>query len=48
MVADLDICDALADRLDNSASLVAADDREGTLGVFAREGVGIGVADLED
>jgi len=48
MVADLDIGDALADRLDNSASLVAADDREGTLGVFAREGVGIGVADLAD
>lgn len=35
MVADLDVRDALADRLDNTAALVAKNDGEVALGVVA-------------
>jgi len=44
MVADLDIGDALADGLDDTSTLVTQDDGEGTLGVLARERVGVCVA----
>lgn len=52
MVAGLHVGDTLANRLDNTSSLVSQDDGESTLGVLAREGVGIytcsytGVVDL--
>jgi hypothetical protein len=46
VVANLDVGDTLADRLDDSAALVSADNGEGTLGILARECVCIGVAHL--
>lgn len=39
VVSDLDVVDALADRLDDAAPLVAQDDRERALGVLAGERV---------
>lgn len=39
VVADLDVVDALTDRLDNAATLVAENNGKGTLGVLARESV---------
>lgn len=39
VVADLDIVDVGADRLDDTTALVAEDDGEGTLGVLAGQGV---------
>lgn len=45
MIAGLDVGDALADGLDDTSTLVSQDDGEGTLGILAREGVGIRVAD---
>lgn len=41
MVAGLYTGNALADGFDNAGALVAKDDGEGALGVFAGEGVGI-------
>jgi hypothetical protein len=41
VVARLDVGDTLADGLDDSCSLVAENDGEGTLGVFAGESVRI-------
>lgn len=35
MIADCNVCNALADRFDHTASLVTQDDREGALGVAA-------------
>lgn len=35
MVSDLDVCDALADALDDTTTLVAENDREGTFGILA-------------
>lgn len=45
MVADLDICDSLADGLDDTGALVTQDDGESTLGILAGERVGVRVAD---
>lgn len=45
VVAGLAGGDAIADRLDEAGALVAEDDGKGTLGVLARQCVGIGVAD---
>ena len=45
VVPRLDVGDALADRLDDAGALVAENDREGALGVLARQGVGVRVAD---
>lgn len=44
MVTGLHICDTLTNRLNNTSSLVSKNDGEGTLGVLARQCVGIGVA----
>ena len=44
MVAGLNIGDSLADGLDDTGALVTQDDGEGTLGILAGEGVGVGVA----
>ena len=41
MVARLDVGDALTDRLDNTGTLVSENNGEGTLGVLARERVGV-------
>ena len=41
MVADLNVCDALTDRLDDTGTLVPENNGESTLGVFAGESVGI-------
>lgn len=45
MVAGLDVGDALADGLDDTSTLVSQDDGEGTLGIFAGQGVCVCVAD---
>lgn len=39
MVAGLDVGDAFADRFNDTSSFVSENDGEGTLGIFAREGV---------
>jgi len=44
VVTRLDVGDALADRLDNTGTLVSKDNGESTLGVLAGESVGICVA----
>lgn len=41
VVADLYVCDALADGLDNTGALMTENNREGSLGVLAGESVGI-------
>lgn len=41
MVADLDVGDALTNGLDDTSTLVSEDDGESTLGVLARQSVGI-------
>jgi hypothetical protein len=41
VVTRLDVGDALADRLDNTGTLVSKDNGESTLGVLAGESVGI-------
>lgn len=43
VVADLDVRNAGADRLDDTTALVAEDDGEGTLGVLAGEGVVVAI-----
>jgi len=48
MVTNLDIGDPLAHRLNNSTSLVSANNREGPFGILSREGIRIGVADLKN
>jgi hypothetical protein len=45
VIAGLHVCDALADGLDDTSTLVAEDNGEGALGVLAREGVGVCMAD---
>jgi len=45
MVANLDVGDTLADRLDDASALVSQNDREGALGILARERVCVCVAD---
>jgi len=45
VVANLDVSDTLANGLDDTSTLVSKNDGESTLGVQARESVGIGVAD---
>jgi hypothetical protein len=45
VVADLDVVDTLTNRLDDTTALVSENDGEDTLGVLAREGVVVGVAD---
>src|SRR5262249_21929745 len=45
VVAGADAGDAGADLLDHAAALVPEDDGEAALGVLAREGEGVGVAD---
>lgn len=44
MVTGLHICDALTNRLDNTSTFVSKNDGESTLGVLARQCVGIGMA----
>lgn len=44
MVTGLHIRDTLTNRLDNTGTLVSKNDGEGTLGVLARQCVGIGMA----
>lgn len=44
MVARLHVCDALTHRLHDASTLVSQNNGESTLGVFARQCVGIGVA----
>jgi hypothetical protein len=46
MVADFDIGDTLSYGLDNSSTLVAADNGESAFRVLAGESVSIGMADL--
>lgn len=41
MVANLYVCDTLADGLDDTGALMTEDDGEGSLGVLTRESVGI-------
>jgi hypothetical protein len=45
VVAGLHVCDALTNGLNDTSTLVSKNDRESTLGVLARECVGICVAD---
>ena len=45
MVADLYVCDSLADGLDDTSTLVSEDDGESTLRILAGQCVGICVAD---
>lgn len=44
VVANLDVVDALADRLDDTTTLVSKDDGEGSLRVAAGKSIGVGVA----
>ena len=46
VISNFNICDALANRFNNSSSFVSTDHRERTLGVFSRERVRIGMTDL--
>lgn len=41
MVSWLDICDSLANGLDNACTFVTEDDWESTLGILAGESVGV-------
>lgn len=45
VVTRLDVGDTLTDTLDDTGTLVSENDWESTLGVLARQSVGIGVAD---
>lgn len=45
VVTRLHICDTLANGLHDASTLVSQNNGEGTLGVLAGQGVGIGVAD---
>lgn len=47
VVANLDIVDVGADRLDDTTALVAEDDGESTLGVLAGQGVVVAVASAQ-
>ena len=47
MVADFDICDALADALNDTTSLVAENDRESAFRILAGKRVGVLAGDEE-